>query len=40
MGSAASLELWDTGLLPRLAQWVKRSGIAMAVVWVANEAHI
>lgn len=31
MELAASLQHSDTGLIPSLAQWVKRSGVAAAV---------
>ena len=32
MGSAASLQCWEVGLIPSLAQWVKGSGTATAAV--------
>ena len=40
MGSAASLECWDTGLIPSLAQWVKGFSVAAAVAQVAAAAQI
>ena len=32
MGYTVALKLWDTGLMPSPAQWVKGSYIAAAVV--------
>ena len=40
MGSVASLQRQDAGLLPSLASWVKGSSIATAVAWVATVAWI
>ena len=40
VGSAASLERWDAGSIPTLAQWVKGSGVPSAATYVATVAWI
>ena len=40
MGLAASLETWERGSIPSLAQWVKGSGTAAAAALVATVAQI